>query len=560
MKPLWLCPLGALIFIVACTPKYYQKRADKEAYKIIERKSRFVDGMPKKFNIKPTDSIMVDTNTTITLSLQDALNLALKNSRDYQTQKEDLFVEALSLSLSRWRFGPLFSAVAQGEIEQLEVVEQVAVETEGEGTNGESGDAEVETRSVKTTTQHAQGNLIYGIRKTLATGGDLTLQITTTFSRFISFADPDYVAQSVLTAELSQPLLRGFGRKVALENLTQSERNVVYQIRDFVRFRKRFSVQVAQDYFEILRLKDGIQNTENNYRNLVELRERAEYFALAGITPELQVDQAKQDELRAYASLVRAQEQYENQIDEFKITLGLPTDIILELDYDEMKELASDGMIKESVSEKSAILIALANRLDLKTAHNRVDDAERRVYVAKNALLPRLDILLQYRSESEPHKPLRFRNVRDTAVASAELELPLDRKEERNNYRIALIDLDVAQRDLEESVDRIKQQVRDAIRAINQAEQSYEIQRNSLKLAERRVESTQLLQEAGQATTRDVLEAQEDLLDAQIAVTEALVDHYNARLNLHLAMESLIVQDEGFILNNINYPLQERGG
>ena len=71
-----------------------------------------------------------------------------------------------------------------------------------------------------------------------------------------------------------------------------------------------------------------------------------------------------------------------------------------------------------------------------------------------------------------------------------------------------------------------------------------------VNLSERRVESLALLQEAGQATTRDVLDAQEDLLSAQNAVTEALVDHYYARLDLTLAMETLPASDMSYLLAN----------
>src|SRR5439155_3632390 len=44
-----------------------------------------------------------------------------------------------------------------------------------------------------------------------------------------------------------QPLLRGGGKAVALESLTQAERNLLYQIRNYARFRKELYVEIASN-------------------------------------------------------------------------------------------------------------------------------------------------------------------------------------------------------------------------------------------------------------------------------------------------------------------------
>ncbi len=41
-----------------------------------------------------------------------------------------------------------------------------------------------------------------------------------------------------------QPFLRGGGRAVTLEPLTQAERNLVYQVRSFAKFRQEFLVAI----------------------------------------------------------------------------------------------------------------------------------------------------------------------------------------------------------------------------------------------------------------------------------------------------------------------------
>jgi outer membrane protein TolC len=211
-----------------------------------------------------------------------------------------------------------------------------------------------------------------------------------------------------------------------------------------------------------------------------------------------------------------------------------------------MKKLSEIGIVPPPVSAEEAIVIAIGERLDLKNTSGRVADADRKVEVAANALKAALDVSgtidAGTQGETTPFD-FDFDNARYSAGLS--LELPLDKKAERNAYRQSLINLAASERNLEERIDEIKQEVRNSSRNLEQAEQSYNIQKNSLGLAEKRVESTTLLQQAGRASTRDVLESREALLDAQNAVSRALVDHFNARLDLLLAMERLKIRDDG---------------
>src|SRR5262249_43145466 len=50
---------------------------------------------------------------------------------------------------------------------------------------------------------------------------------------------------STATLEFVQPFLRGGGEAVTLEPLTQAERDLVYDIRSYARFRKEFYVNIA---------------------------------------------------------------------------------------------------------------------------------------------------------------------------------------------------------------------------------------------------------------------------------------------------------------------------
>ena len=51
---------------------------------------------------------------------------------------------------------------------------------------------------------------------------------------------PHTSSVSTINLDFVQPLLRGGGRAVTLEPLTQAERNLLYDVRDYARFRKLF--------------------------------------------------------------------------------------------------------------------------------------------------------------------------------------------------------------------------------------------------------------------------------------------------------------------------------
>jgi len=106
---------------------------------------------------------------------------------------------------------------------------------------------------------------------------------------------------------VSIPLLRGSGRHIVTEPLTQAERQVIYTIWEFERFKRTFAVNIAQQYFSVLSQMDGVKNAEENYRGKIRSSRRSRRWADAGRLPAIQVDQAIQSELGARSGWIRSQ-------------------------------------------------------------------------------------------------------------------------------------------------------------------------------------------------------------------------------------------------------------
>src|SRR5690606_8674887 len=138
----------------------------------------------------------------------------------------------------------------------------------------------------------------------------------------------------------------------------------------------------------------------------------------------------RQAKLIAETRWIDAIRSYMTRLDEFKITLGIPVDARIVLDDRELQKLHIED---PSISREESVEVAMVARPDLATALDRVADAERRIKVAKNGLLPGLDVSLDYNPVSDPGDTTPGINWdRRRWSSSVDLDLPLDRKAERN--------------------------------------------------------------------------------------------------------------------------------
>ena len=117
--------------------------------------------------------------------------------------------------------------------------------------------------------------------------------------------------------------------------------------------------------------------------------------------------------------------------------------------------------------------------------------------------------------------------------------------EERNAYRESMIAAEVSRRAVDSSEDTIRASLRDDIRLTKSTLESWKIQQGAVELAARRIESTDLKLQAGRALTRDLLDAQQSLLDTKNAASVALVTYTLSRLALFRDLELLHVDEQG---------------
>ncbi|MCA9302736.1 MAG: TolC family protein [Phycisphaerales bacterium] len=491
------------------------------------------------------------------ITLLEALEIAAANSRSYQSQKESVYQTALRLDLQRNSFRSIWSSFVDTTVSS-----SLGASSETNGILNQD--------SLQVSRRFKNGSQFLGM---LAVDLAKLLSGSREGSTGISF-----------DTSLSIPLLRGSGEFVVAEPLKQAERDVVYSIYSFERFKQTFAVQIASDYLSVLQQIDRVDNAAENYERVVASTRRARRLADSGRLPEIQVDQAAQDELRARNAWISSVQAAEQALDRFKITLGLPTDSMIELDPAEFDVLLnseryaryltpSSGAENEPVpaadapvtlvaptradagpmelEEVEAIAIALMNRLDLRVAVSEIVDAQRGVVIAADNL--RADVTLlgsasigEGRSlSSATQDDAQLRTDRGFYSLLLGIDLPIERTAERNEYRNALIAYEQTVRSLQEVEDSVKLDVRSVLRDLLEARETIRIQAEAVRVAQRRVDSTDLFLQAGRAEIRDLLEAQNALNSAQNALTSAVVNYRIGELELQRDLGVLEVSGDG---------------
>jgi outer membrane protein TolC len=352
------------------------------------------------------------------------------------------------------------------------------------------------------------------VRQRLPYGGEVVAETLVEFVDALS--DNVTNAESANVAlSASVPLLRGAGM-VNLEPLIATERELVYTVRGFEDFRRSFAVGVATQYFALLTARQGVANRVQSYSDFADLLVRTQALFEADKISFLEVQRAQQSLLVAENDLIDAREEYANRLDVFKIALGMPVTQDLDVVPVELDVLVPD------FEQIDVVALAERYRLDLQTARDRIDDARRTVAIAENGLLPDLSISARADVGNRPGTPARQLDHRSLEYsAGLSLDLPIDRLPERNAYRRALIAFGQTQRGYDDLLDRVAAGVRQSVRAIRSARSSLRIQEQGIALARRRLEYANTLLRQGDADAREVVEAQNDLLDAQDAYERA---------------------------------------
>ena len=451
----------------------------------------------------------------LVLDLQTSLRLALSSSRRFLDARESVDLSALALRDAEHLFEPRLASTLDALMTDSR---------NGPRAFTQGADLRLEHR-----------NLI---------GGSLSLEAGSVTSQLNpAFGDTLNSTLNRVGATYRQPLLRGAGREVASEPLTQSQRNLVYAVRDFDLFRQDFALDVLRGYYNLVLRSQVVDNAHQNLEVLTELHNESVVLRDIGRADDLDILRVEQQRLTAENSVIDSEDGFASLVDDFKILLGLPVDADVELD------LVEPEFVAVNISAARAIQIAFAYRLDYLTEKDLLEDAERQLRLAANNLLPDVDVRASVDLITDPaDDPWNADFERRAWSVGASIDLPLDRVAARNSYRATRIRLQRRQRQLALFRDNLANQVRATLRRLQRTESTIVIQRRIVEEEEKRYRIANLRYTQGETENRDVVEAAQSYNDAQDRMVQNIVDYEIARIQLQRDMGILIVDPDGGII------------
>ena len=163
----------------------------------------------------------LSADNTFKLDMHTAVRTALIHAPEFQNELEDLYLSALDVSFERFQFDVQYFAGKSGFFEFA-------------GKDSSRGDS---STSFGFSTFSQPGGNSWQARRLFATGAQLVVGLAN--SLIWEFSGPDdHTALTLLDFSIVQPLLRGGGRDIVLENLTQTERTLLANVRQMERFRR----------------------------------------------------------------------------------------------------------------------------------------------------------------------------------------------------------------------------------------------------------------------------------------------------------------------------------
>lgn len=523
-----------------CTPGRYSKSADRETLGILRFKSSKVPNSGKGLaDIKPPpaprlddlrknqkaeaflgDRTHIEKGAKI-INLADALKFAVERNRDYRERKETLYLQALDLTLARHQFAPIFSGAGTAVSDRNQV---------------EIGVNDFVTESTQTMTGAAGFSLL------TKAGTRIAADLTTDFFRFLT-GQLREVSDSELAVTLTQPLLRGAGYLAVTEALTQAERDTLYAIRDFTQHRKAFAVEVTSQFYRTLQARDTAKNAHLAYIAFKGIVEREKGMAEANKRSLLSLGLIQQAAISYHRRWLSAVKSYEDQLDELKVVLGLPVREAIILDEAELAKLKLEG-VPGSLDE--ALRTAVTTRLDLWNARDRLQDANRKIKVSKQDLLPSLATVMKYNITGDPGADgLVLDGSRRKLSVGLDVDLHLDKKLERNALRVAEVFDQKTKRDLDLAEENVRLQIRKDWRDLDLARRQYDLALEGMALSARQLQMAEEMLQVDRSTARDLVDAQQDLIEAQDLLTATLVSHSIARMTLWKDMGILFIRKDG---------------
>lgn len=333
-----------------------------------------------------------------------------------------------------------------------------------------------------------------------------------------------------LGISVNQPIYRG-GRTV--NGTQQAEFNVLAGRAQLIAVEQQVLRDTVAAYVDVLRDQATVELRQNNVavlqRQLDATRDRFE----VGEVTRTDISQAEARLSRARSDFIQSEGELKISGANYANLVGNPPENLERV----------PALVGLPATQDEALEIALSQNPSLVAANNSEQASDFAVRARRGVLLPTVSVIGDL-SHSEEAAVSGLES--DTATVTARLSVPLYQSgSEYSEIRQLLQTNNQRRIEVEESRRAVIEDVTQAWERLNTATARIQSRADEVAAAELALEGVRQESEVGSRTVLDVLDAEQELLDARVALVTVERDEYVAGFDLRAAVGGLTAQDMG---------------
>lgn len=465
-------------------------------------------------------SVVSAENATVRLSLKEAVRLALEQNLDLKAELYN-------------------AAQAEADIRRNRAIYETRLTLD-------TSYADAELYSPGQGKDYSQSTFIVspGLKQLLSTGGTLGLSYENTKHTNSTVAAPALGSywSSSLGLTLNQPLLRNFGRDTTELNIRVS---VVSKEISLSRLRSRILDLVSQvrtEYYRLSSYREDLESRRASLELAKKVQSDTEARIRAGVLPAMELLNAEFGVSSRQKELIDAEKAVSDQVDTLSQLLRLVNagDIIT-------TDRSDRGQI--AINEEESLRKALSLRAELEELLGQVKSAELQAAGAKNQTSPTLNFVGSAgfagidRNNGRNNERLTSLDYPAWSVG-LQLDYPLGNQAAENDYIKSRLKVDQSRTQVESLKSSITSEVRLAIRGVHSSYKQLDVADRARRYADERVKAYLKKSDVGLATTKDLLDVENDLATARANQIKAEVQ-YSIALNQYWKATGELLEREG---------------
>jgi len=382
-------------------------------------------------------------------------------------------------------------------------------------------------------------NLGLNLLKPLTTGGSFQLNFNHNVrdSNNAFFNDAQQTTDN-LSLTYVQPLRRGAWSRYATALQRESEILFQRQVEVQRQTRQTVSYNVTLAYWELVRTRAQSGVADSAVELGQDQLEQEQRELAAGVGTNVDVVQAEALLATQLEDQLRARFDVAQRMDDLKRLLFAGKDEDLwDLELLPITDLPQVAETDGVPDWKTAVHLAMSERSELRQGRLDVSISQLRHTRSESERLSGLDLSLTAGSASvDPSNSSALSNAVGfdfpTYTALLSYNMPIGNRTANNAERAARAQVRLSQINLDNTMLAVEAEVRGAVRGVFFAEEQVKATATSLDLAQQQLEAEQARAKEGLSTTFQVLQFQQDLI-------EAMSNEANARAGFVMALSSL---------------------